>query len=52
VGARRPLPRTDDVADRIVTLPLYPHMSSSDVDLVADALARAVRTELASVHAN
>jgi dTDP-4-amino-4,6-dideoxygalactose transaminase len=52
VGARRPLPRTDDVADRIVTLPLYPHMSSSDVDLVAGALARAVRTEFSSIHTN
>ena len=43
VGARRPLPRTEQVAGRIVTLPLYPHMTSAEVDLVADVLAAAVR---------
>jgi dTDP-4-amino-4,6-dideoxygalactose transaminase len=36
--ARRPLPRTDDVADRLLTLPLYPHMTEDQVDEVADAL--------------
>ncbi len=44
-GGRRPLPRTDDVADRILTLPLYPHMRDDDVALVADALERALRNE-------
>ena len=34
----RPLPVTDDVADRIVTLPLFPHMTDEDVELVASAL--------------
>jgi dTDP-4-amino-4,6-dideoxygalactose transaminase len=41
-GARA-LPRTDAVADRILTLPLFPHMTSADVDLVADVIADAVR---------
>ena len=41
-AARRPLPRTDAISDRILTLPLYPHMSSSDVELVAQVLAGAV----------
>jgi len=43
VGARRPLPRTEEVADRILTLPLFPHMSGADVELVGDVLVRAVR---------
>ena len=43
VGRQRSLSRTDDVAKRIVTLPLYSHMSSSDVELVAEVLAEAVR---------
>jgi dTDP-4-amino-4,6-dideoxygalactose transaminase len=40
--ARRSLPRTEDVAERLVTLPLYPHMSAGDVD----AVITAVRTAL------
>lgn len=44
-GARRPLPKTDDVAARIVTLPLYPHMSDDDVELVGSSLLDAVRAE-------
>lgn len=44
-GTRRPLPRTDDLAARIVTLPLYPHMSGSDVEFVAEILTEAVREE-------
>jgi dTDP-4-amino-4,6-dideoxygalactose transaminase len=43
VGARRPLPRTEHVAERILTLPLYPHMATADVEDVAEVLARAVR---------
>ncbi len=31
----RPLPVTDRLADRILTLPLYPHMTESQVELVA-----------------
>ncbi len=30
----RPLPVTDDVGDRLVTLPLYPHMRDEQVELV------------------
>jgi dTDP-4-amino-4,6-dideoxygalactose transaminase len=44
-GARRPLPRTDDVAQRLVTLPLYPHMSADDVELVSASLVDAVLAE-------
>ena len=47
-GSRRPLPRTEDVARRIVTLPLYPHMSEDDVELVASSLIDAVRAERAA----
>ena len=43
LGSRRELPRTDEVAERIVTLPLYPHMSDDDVGLVASSLVDAVR---------
>jgi dTDP-4-amino-4,6-dideoxygalactose transaminase len=41
-GPRRPLPRTDAVADRLLTLPLFPHMSDEQVDLVVEALLAAV----------
>jgi dTDP-4-amino-4,6-dideoxygalactose transaminase len=34
----RPLPRTDDVGERLLTLPLFPHMTDEQVDEVADAL--------------
>ena len=34
----RELPQTEAVRDRILTLPLYPHMTSSDVDLVSEEL--------------
>ena len=36
--ATRPLPRTDDVGERLLTLPLFPHMTEAQVDEVADAL--------------
>ena len=36
--ANRPLPRTDDVASRLMTLPLFPHMTDDQVDTVAEAL--------------
>lgn len=51
-GARRDLPRTEDVAERIVTLPLYPHMTPADVGLVADTLTDAVRKEAGRDHSN
>lgn len=39
-GARRPLPMTEMVASRLVSLPLYPHMSAGDVSMVAGAAVR------------
>ena len=36
--ATRPLPVTDHVGDRLLTLPLFPHMTDAQVDEVADAL--------------
>ena len=41
LGRRRQLPRTDDVADRIVSLPLYAHMTDDQVNLVIDAVRSA-----------
>jgi dTDP-4-amino-4,6-dideoxygalactose transaminase len=41
-GARRPLPVTDLVAPRIVSLPLYPHMTTADVSAVVGAALLAV----------
>jgi dTDP-4-amino-4,6-dideoxygalactose transaminase len=38
----RQLPRTEEIAARIVTLPLHPGMTDDDVDLVTDSLCRAV----------
>jgi dTDP-4-amino-4,6-dideoxygalactose transaminase len=40
---RRPLPVTDAVSDRLVTLPLYPHMGAAAVRAVIDAVRGAVR---------
>ena len=42
VGASRPLPRTEAVAGRLLTLPLYAHMSDEQVDTVVEALLDAV----------
>jgi len=42
LGARRPLPRTEAVAERVVTLPLYGHMTDEQSDLVVDALLETV----------
>lgn len=44
---RRPLPRTEAVAERLLTLPLFPHMEDSQVDLVAEELVEAL-TEVAA----
>ncbi|MCZ7590372.1 MAG: DegT/DnrJ/EryC1/StrS family aminotransferase [Gaiella sp.] len=38
-ATQRPLPVTEDVAPRLLTLPLYPHMGDSAVDLVVGGLA-------------
>lgn len=40
----RPLPRTDELAARILTLPLYPTLSGEQLDLVAERLLAAVGT--------
>jgi dTDP-4-amino-4,6-dideoxygalactose transaminase len=37
-GGRRPLPRTEAVAARLLTLPLYAHMEDAQVNVVAEAL--------------
>jgi dTDP-4-amino-4,6-dideoxygalactose transaminase len=40
--SRRPLPRTDSVAPRLVTLPLFPHLSDDQVALVIESTLRAL----------
>lgn len=51
LGERRPLPNTDEVARRLVTLPLYPHMRDEDVSAVTDAVLRhAQHPELGRKH--
>ena len=47
----RPLPRTDALAERILTLPLYPHLTDEQVELVAEALLAAVRASRPSARA-
>ena len=42
-AARRLLPRTEAVAERLVTLPLFPHMSNDQVWAVTDAVASAAQ---------
>jgi dTDP-4-amino-4,6-dideoxygalactose transaminase len=37
-GMPRPLPQTEAIAERILTLPLFAHMTDVQVDAVADAL--------------
>jgi dTDP-4-amino-4,6-dideoxygalactose transaminase len=46
--SRRELPRTDAVAGRLITLPLFPHMHEEQVDEVVAALAEAVREPAAA----
>jgi dTDP-4-amino-4,6-dideoxygalactose transaminase len=41
-GAQRPLPVTETLAERVLTLPLYAHMRERQVDLAADALLDAL----------
>ena len=38
----RPLPTTDEVAGRLLTLPLYPHLDDEQVDSVVESLAAEV----------
>jgi len=42
LGTRR-LPRTDDVADRLLTLPLYGHLPEEDVDRVCEVVLGSLR---------
>jgi dTDP-4-amino-4,6-dideoxygalactose transaminase len=41
-GARRPLPQTERLAERLVTLPLYGHMGEDEIDAVVTALLEAL----------
>ena len=45
--SRRALPRTEEAAKRLVTLPLYGHMGDEAVERVAAAVIEAVRSERA-----
>jgi dTDP-4-amino-4,6-dideoxygalactose transaminase len=48
----RPLPRTESVAGRLLTLPLYPGLSDGNLELVADRLLHAAReTRPTATHA-
>jgi dTDP-4-amino-4,6-dideoxygalactose transaminase len=42
LGSRRPLPQTEAVAERVVTLPLFGHMEDDQVELVIDAVLDAL----------
>jgi dTDP-4-amino-4,6-dideoxygalactose transaminase len=46
LGARRPLARTEDVAERLLTLPLFPHMRDEQVQQVVDAVLAAVQAQV------
>ena len=41
-GAERPLPRTEQVAERLLTLPLFGHMTDDQIELVTTAVLDAV----------
>jgi dTDP-4-amino-4,6-dideoxygalactose transaminase len=41
-GPTRPLPSTEEVSGRLLTLPLYAHMTDDDVEAVAEALLAAM----------
>jgi dTDP-4-amino-4,6-dideoxygalactose transaminase len=45
--ADRPLPVTDALAERLLTLPLFPHMTDTQVELVSSALREAITAERA-----
>ena len=45
--SRRELPMTDEVADRVLTLPLYPHLQQVEVEAVGGALLDALGCEVA-----
>ena len=48
LGSRRPLPRTEAVAERILTLPLFGHMTDEQFEIVVEALEAARRTQSAA----
>ena len=41
-GRDRPLPRTEQVAERLLTLPLFGHMTDDQIELVTTAVLEAV----------
>jgi dTDP-4-amino-4,6-dideoxygalactose transaminase len=45
LGSKRALPQTETVAERVVTLPLYGHMTDEQVELVIDAVLDALGAE-------
>ena len=45
IGSERPLPRTEAVAERILTLPLYAHMRDEQVELVTRSVLEALAVE-------
>jgi dTDP-4-amino-4,6-dideoxygalactose transaminase len=45
IGSGRPLPRTEAVAQRILTLPLYAHMRDEQVELVTSSVLEALALE-------
>ena len=49
---RSPLPNTDFVWERLVSLPLYPGMSDDDVDDVLDAIERTVSPRAYALESN
>jgi dTDP-4-amino-4,6-dideoxygalactose transaminase len=51
-AAGRPLPRTDGVADRLLTLPLYPGLGDAGVELVCDRLRAALQSAVTRVTAS
>ncbi len=40
--SHRPLPRTDDVAERVLTLPLFPQLEADQVEVVIESLLAAL----------
>jgi dTDP-4-amino-4,6-dideoxygalactose transaminase len=50
--AQRALPVTDDVSDRLMTLPLYPHMTEPQVKLVVDSVLEYMTDAPARVRAH
>ena len=45
LGSRRPFPRTELVAENVLTLPLFGHMEDEQVDMVVEALLETISAE-------